>query len=149
MGIVFPPRTHYNNWGTQGLVQCPAPTSCVWCSGWPGTPFLLLVAAPNSPGWPGAPSLLLVAAPNFPWKAMPLLSLVFVTESVTFQAWLPEYYRSLASIMAQGWARHPRQGDETQFWMSDGTIRKETAFLTAATNWETITPRLKTEKAQK
>ena len=28
-------------------------------------------------------------------------------------------------------------------------IRKETAFLTAATNWETITPRLKTEKAQK
>ena len=51
--------------------------------------------------------------------------------------------------MAQGWARHPRQGDETQFWTSDGTIRKETAFLTAATNWETITPRLKTEKAQK
>ena len=58
MGIVFPPRTHHNNWGTQGLVQCPAPTSCVWCSGWPGAPSLLLVAAPNSPGWPSAPSLL-------------------------------------------------------------------------------------------
>ena len=82
MGIVFLPRTHHNNWGTQGLVQCPAPTSCVWCSGWPGAPSLLLVAAPNSPGWPSAPSLLLVAAPNSPgWPGAPSLLLVAAPNS--------------------------------------------------------------------
>lgn len=89
-----------------------------------------------------------VTALTFPRRVTPLPSLVFVTDSVVVQAWLPEYHQSLVSTMVQGWARHPSQADQTQFWTSDGTIRKETAFLTALTNWETITLRLKMEKVQ-
>lgn len=71
-----------------------------------------------------------------------------MTDSVIVQAWLPECCQSLVSTMVQRWAHHSSQASETQFWTSDGIIRKETAFLTALTNWETITPRLKTEKVQ-
>ena len=94
------------------------------------------------------PPLHSVTALTFPRRVTPLPSLVFVTDSVVVQAWLPECYQSLVSTMVQRWAHHSSQAFEIQFWTSDGTIRKEIVLLTARTNWETITPRLKMEKVQ-
>ena len=139
MGIVFLPRTHHNNWGTQGLVQCPAPTSCVWCSGWPGAPSLLLVAAPNSPGWPSAPSLLLVAAPNSPgWPGAPSLLLVAAPNSPGWPGapsllwWRPpiSLEEPLLSLPLSLWQRVSRSkpgyqgtiGPWLQQWLRDGHV---------------------------